>query len=158
MNNEISTTQKLEGMMRELIGINMDTAKKVDNMDSRISSIEKRTKHLEDDVQLTTQQRNTVRKAVHNQVLKVLGLPDKKSEWDAEDYVVSEKYSSIFHARCYVEVSSMGHLAKPYGDTTQQNFVPAIKDIEAWVPKNGIDGLKTEADKNRMARRTVYSF
>lgn len=80
MSNELSTTQKLETMMRDLININMDTAKKVDNMDGRISNIEKRTERLENDVQLTTQQRNTIRKAVHNQVLKVLELPDKKSE------------------------------------------------------------------------------
>ena len=155
MNNELSTTQKLETMMRDLISINMDTVKKVDNMDGRISNIEKRTERLENDVQLTTQQRNTVRKAVHKQVIKVLELPDKKSEWKASHYVLSQKYSSIFHARCYVEVASLGHLAKPYGDTTQRNFVDAIKDIEAWIPRNGIDGLKEEADKNRIARHTI---
>lgn len=153
--NEISTTQKLEAMMKDLISINMETAKKVDNMDTRISSIEKRTEHLENDVQLTTQQRNTIRRAVHNQVLKVLELPERKSEWKAEHYILSQKYSSIFHARCYVEVASLGHLAKPYGDTTQRNFIDAIKDIEAWIPKNGIDGLKEEADKNRIARNMI---
>ena len=155
MSNEISTTQKLEAMMRDLITINMDTAKKVDNMDGRISSIEKRTERLENDVQLTTQQRNTVRKAVHAQVLKILELPEKKSEWKPSHYIVSNKYSSIFHARCYVEVSSLGHLAKPYGDTTQKDFVDAIKDIEAWIPRNGIDGLKEEADMNREARHLM---
>lgn len=153
--NELSTTQKLEAMMKDLISINMETAKKVDNMDTRISSIEKRTEHLENDVQLTTQQRNTIRRAVHNQVLKVLELPERKSEWKTEHYILSQKYSSIFHARCYVEVASLGHLAKPYGDTTQRNFIDAIKDIEAWIPKNGIDGLKEEADKNRLARNTI---
>lgn len=153
--NEISTTQKLEAMMKDLISINMETAKKVDNMDSRISSIEKRTEHLENDVQLTTQQRNTVRKAVHNQVLKILQLPERKNEWKVEHYILSQKYSSIFHARCYVEVASLGHLAKPYSDTTQRNFIDAIKDIEAWIPRNGIDGLKEEADKNRVARHTL---
>lgn len=155
MSNEISTTQKLEAMMRDLITINMDTAKKVDNMDGRISNIEKRTERLENDVQLTTQQRNTVRKAVHAQVLKILELPEKKSEWKPNHYIVSNKYSSIFHARCYVEVSSLGHLAKPYGDTTQKDFVDAIKDIEAWIPRNGIDGLKEEADMNREARHLI---
>lgn len=155
--NEISATQKLEVMMRELISINMDTAKKVDGMDNRISNIEKRTQRLEDDIQLTTQQRNAVRKAVHNQVLKILELPEKKSEWKLDHYILSQKYSSIFHARCYVEVASLGHLAKPYGDTTQRNFVDAIKDIEAWIPRNGIDGLKAEADMNRKARMTVLA-
>lgn len=155
--NEISATQKLEVMMRELISINMDTAKKVDGMDNRISNIEKRTQRLEDDIQLTTQQRNAVRKAVHNQVLKILELPEKKSEWELDHYILSQKYSSIFHARCYVEVASLGHLAKPYGDTTQRNFVDAIKDIEAWIPRNGIDGLKAEADMNRKARMTVLA-
>lgn len=152
--NEITTTQKLEVMMRELVSINMDVSKKVDNMDDRLKGIEKRTKRLEDDVQLTTQQRNAVRKAVHTQVLKVLELPDKKSEWKPEHYVLSQKYSSIFHARCYVEVASLGHLAKPYGDTPQHNFIDAIKDIEAWIPRNGIDGLKAEADMNREARNS----
>lgn len=155
MKNEISVTQKLEGMMKELVSINMDTAKKVDRIEDTVIDLGKRTERLENDVQLTTQQRNTIRRVVHSQVLKILELPARKSDWTAEHYILSERYSSIFHARCYTEVSGYGHLAKPYGDTTQKDYIAAIKDIEAWTPRNGIDGLKREADLNRAARISV---
>ena len=152
LNNEVSTTQRLENMMKELLTINVDVSKKVDGLDDRINGVEKRMDRMENDVQLTTARRNTVRRAVHAQVLRVLELPERKADWTPEHYAVSEAYSGIFHQRCYVEVSSFGHLARPYGDTTQRNFLPAIRDVEAWTPANGINGLKAEADAARKAR------
>lgn len=151
-NSNVPVTQKLESMLKELLSLEIVTSKKVDNIENRLTNVEKRQDQHERETQLTTQQRNTIRRTVTRQVYMLLGLPADKRQWTTSDRMVASKYSNIFHRRCYSEVSRRGHLASPYGDTTQGNFVSASKDIEAWTPSNGIKGLKKEADDNRLAQ------
>lgn len=151
--NEISNITKLENMMSQLIEIQMDTSKDVKLIDTKVNKIEKRVADIENNYEITTQQRTTIRKTVTKQVYKLLGLPEDKRVMTLEDRVIMQKYSQMFHQRCYAEVARKGHLGSPYGTTTSQNFIPAIKDIEAWIPSNGIEGLKAEADMNRKAKK-----
>lgn len=153
MSNELTVISKLETMMQDLISMNMDTAKSIERIDRKVDTVEKRMNDFENNSEITTQQRNTVRRTVNAQVYKLLGLPEKKSSWNLDDKVKAKKYSQLFHQRCYSEVSKKGHLSAPYGTTTSQNFIAAVNDIEAWTPSNGIAGLMAEADENAMANR-----
>lgn len=155
MANELSTVQKLEGMMKELITINMETSVKVENIGAKVNAVEQRMNEFENNSELTTQQRNNVRHTVSKQVYKLLELPERKSDWSREDRVKAKKYSQLFHQRCYSEVSKKGHLYSPYGTTISQNYIQAIKDIEAWTPSNSVAGLMREADDNAYATRVA---
>ncbi len=155
---ELTPMVRLESMMKELIQIETGSAKKIENIDQRTTSVEKRMDAWENNTELTTQQRNQVRRAVTRRVYELLELPPKKFDWSTEDRFISEKYSKLFHSRCYSEVSKQGHLMSPYGETTQKNFTEAIKDIEAWIPANGISGLKKEADENALARKIAQEM
>lgn len=151
--NELSTITKLEGMMKDLVSISIQSEKKIDAIGTKVNSVEKRMDDFENNSELTTQQRNSVRRAVNKQVYSLLQLPERKCDWSKADKITAEKYSRLFHQRCYSEVAKRGHLAQPYGTTIAQNFIQAINDIEAWVPSQGIDGLKLEADEAAEARR-----
>ena len=150
--NEVANITKLETMMMQLVEMQKESMKDVKVIDSKVDNIDRRVTDLENNYEITTQQRGNIKKTVSKQVYKLLGLPNKTSEWTEEHRLIREKYSNIFHRRCYTEASRKGHLAYPYGTTTVQNYVDAIKDIEAWTPSNGIAGLMREADENAKAR------
>ena len=152
-NNLLSPVTRLESMMKELIQIETESVKKIENIDSRTANVEKRMDAWENNAEVTTQQKNQIRRAVSRRVYELLELPPKKHHWTLGHKVVSEKYSRLFHSRCYAEVSKLGHLASPYETTAQKNYNDSIKDIEAWIPANGVTGLKKEADDNATARK-----
>lgn len=151
--NELSTVTKLENMMQELISININSEKKIDKLSDRVDSVASRMDDFEKNSEVTTQQKNTIRRAVRKQVYTVLGLPEKKSDWSLENKLDAKKYSALFFQRCYSETTHKGHLSSPYETTISQNFTQAIRDIEAWTPSNGVAALKKEADDNAIARK-----
>ena len=113
---------------------------------------EQRLDNLENEEEITTQQKRHIRATAAKQVYSVLGLPPKKKDWSVSDHVVYAKYHRLFFKRCYIETSWKGHLASPYEETTRRNYTDAIKDIEAWTPLGGVAGLMREADENAAAR------
>ena len=110
-------------------------------------------KEIRDNSEVTTQQRCNIRRSVHKHICSMLSIPVNSRDWTLEDRVKSEKYSKIFHQRCYSEVAKKGHLGSPYGTTIAINYLQAIQDIEAWTPSNGISGLMKEADDNATAKK-----
>ena len=144
---------KLEGMMKELINMSIGTNKKIVELSADVSNLGKRMDDFENNSEVTTAQRNDIRRAVNRQVYMLLEVPARKQDWTLEDRIKVKKYSQLFHQRCYSETSRKGHLASPYGTTISQNFIQAIRDIEAWTPSNGIDGLMREADENATATK-----
>ena len=152
-NHNMTPVMKLEMMMKELIEIESGTAKKVEDLYDWRNSVDSRFDRIENETEVTTQQKNQIRRAVNRRVYELLNLPQKKCDWTIEDKIVSDKYSRLFHSRCYAESSKLGHLASPYESTSRKNYTDAIRDIEAWIPANGIIGLKTEADENAVARK-----
>ena len=61
----------------------------------------------------------------------------------------------IFHRRCYEDAKRAGVLYDHYRATPKKFYDEAMAFIEAWYPKNGVQGLKDEADQYRMAREAV---
>lgn len=150
--NELSNVSKLEVMMMELVNMQKETINDVKDVKNTVNQVKKRVADIENNYEITTQQRTNIRRTVTKQVYKLLGLPEKRSGWSIEHNITMQKYSQIFHQRCYSETAKKGHLGTPYGTTTTRNYVDAIKDIEAWTPNNGIGGLMKEADDNALAR------
>ena len=163
LSNHNFTGQELAnliGMQSEnvnaILGKVGELSKSMDSMKryvkEELADVRSDIKDIKDNSEVSTQQKNSLRRAVNKQVCILLGVNPKKNERTDEEIAVMTLYSHIFHQRCYSEVSRLGHLAQPYECTTAQNFIPAIEDIEAWTPNNGIKGLKEEADKIRKIR------
>lgn len=136
-----------------------DLSKKLDELETVVGGNFKKIgteiENLKNNTEVETRQKKQIRRAVTNRVCELLGLPQKKTKWNMEQKLTYEKYGNLFHRRCYSEVSKMGHLASPYEETIKKYYTDAIKDIESWIPLNGISGLKREADENAIVRRTA---
>ena len=147
----------MQAMMQRLMEISISNTNEMKNdlrnMGTKIDTVEKRMDTFENNAEVTTQQKNSLRRAVNRQVCALLRVNPKKHERSLEEQTTYEKYSSLFHRRCYSEVSKQGHLATPYECTTAQNFIQAVNDIEGWIPSNTVEGLKQEADRDAIARK-----
>lgn len=156
--SELSTVGKLERMMMELLTIETGTSKKVDDLCIKHDAVAKRVDALENETEVTTQQKNSIRRAVHRQVYSLLDIPYKEKERTEDDKIKKEKYFGAFCRRCYAEVSRMGHLATPYEATKQQYFADVIRDIEGWTPSMGIAPLIDQTDEEARIRLKVKAM
>lgn len=144
-----SETLQLSQMMEQLLTLNIGMSKHITNIDNQMANIDERVTNLENNAEVTTTQATYIRNAVHRHVCELLGVHINRSERDEAENLIMAKYSDLFHKRCYTEVARHGnHLGRPYSSTRKADYVNAIKDIEAWVPSNTINGLKKEADEN----------
>ena len=129
----------------------------VKEMRTELSNVNERMDFFENNIQVTDQQRRSIRRAANRRVYEILGITARAQERTLEERIEIQKYSPIFHQRLYSETSRNGHLSSPYGETLQRNYDLALKDIEAWSPSNGVTGLKKEADDNAIARKVAES-
>ena len=161
-NTELTPTDFLSNL--EVILTNQNAAvlgkvgeisKTVDSHNMRLEDHDARLTRLENDEEITTQQKKSIRDAVGRRVRTILELPPKRIEWEQEHYIIGEKYSKLFFKRCYSEVARKGHLMSPYESTPKKYYDDAMRDIEAWFPYDGVEGLKHIADEKAAAKRIV---
>ena len=128
-------------------------SKKVDSVEETVNGIKVDIEYMKYREEITYEQQNAINAAVSRTVYGLLGIKNKPSSWTVEERTINAKYGKMFRKRLRIEVSDKGHLAYPYRTTQKGNFANAIKDIEAWTPRNGIAALMKEADDNALARR-----
>ncbi len=132
----------------------------VQSMEVSMSAVQKDIKDIKENEEITYSQQENMREAVDRRVLQLLEIPLKSADRTYEDRMRLRKYSKRFHARCWVESSWKGHLRRPYRQTPKKYYDDAIRDIEAWIPKNGTDALIDEVDRdakiNREAKASGY--
>ena len=143
--------------VNSIVGVIKGISDKVDNIDRNFNSYKKETNkrfdQIENQEEITYKQQNAIDAAVSKTVYGLLGIGSNPEKWSVEERTINAKYGKLFRKRLRMEVSNKGHLAYPYRTTQKGNFVNAINDIEAWVPRNGITGLMKEADDNALARK-----
>lgn len=137
-----------------------DMAKKLDVAIKDISGLKEWKRQDIENRVVNKQERRTIRRAVHRRVFELLELPWKvgKEEWtrkQRDDYAL---YSNQFHRSCYSEVSKLGHLGSPYDETLGKFYDESLKDIEAWYPDCGVDGLKRKAEENMADRERAKAI
>lgn len=152
-NNSGNEISEYRGMLQRLIELGIGTSEKVDQLSGKVGQMEKRMDGFEFNEEITYTQQQALNTLICKIVRLRLGINPKKSEWSDEERLISEKYGKLFSKRLRQEVSNKGHLAYPFRATRKGNYQAALEDIEAWVPRNGIESLKKEADDNAMARR-----
>lgn len=159
--NNLQTTQlttladsisALTTNIQSMVGMVTTMSGELSGVKNDVTTLNDRLDVLENESEVTTREKRQIKKAVTRRVYELLKLPENKREWDVDTKTYAYKYSRIFYGRCYSEVSKLGHLATPYEETARKDFTDAIRDIEAWIPSNGISGLKKEADENAIAK------
>lgn len=146
---------EMRGMLQRVLEIGIGTSEKVNALDGKVSQMERRMDGFEYNEEITYAQQNTINSLIHKVVYMRLGIGTKPSEWSEEEQLVNAKYGKMFSKRLRAEVSNKGHLGFPFRTTRKGNFQLACEDIEAWMPRYGIDALKKEADDRARARKTA---
>lgn len=122
-------------------------------MRSELTNVKQDIADLQFNEEVTYEMQQSINNAVDKTVCRILGIGLVRNRWTPEERLINEKYGNLFRKRCRREVTSKGHLAFPFRTTKKGNFTSAIKDIEAWTPRYGIEALKREADDAAEARR-----
>ena len=157
--NHYNMQQLMDLMGQQMVNVTAmsrtvgNLSKAVDEVKNDVGVIKERMDTIEFKEEITYEQQNAIDSAVSISVYKLLGIGTNPSKWTVDERTINEKYGKIFRRRLRKEVTNKGHLAYPYRTTHKGNFVDAIKDIEAWTPRNGIAGLMKEADDNALARK-----
>lgn len=164
VNYTLQQLMNMQGQTFNMVNVINQTvgnlAKRLDDYDAKFEAQDKALTALgkdftafKDKSEISYEQRRTIRNAVKFRVYTVLDVPQKKEDMDMSDKVTLQKYGSLFFNRCYSETAKLGHLGRPYGLTTKENYDYALADIEAWSPSNGVNGLKAEADEDATAKK-----
>lgn len=151
MNKMTTLSSAMEQMASAVTTTNQTVsslAGQISIVQNRLDSFNTRITNLEDNAEITTEQRRAIKRAVTVKVYDILDLPMRKQDWTQKNKIDSQMYSHLFFKRCYTEVSNLGHLASPYGLTTKANYADAVKDIGEWTPLGGVKALKNEAEEN----------
>lgn len=146
---------ELKGMLQRVLEINIGTSEKVNALDGKVSQMERRMDGFEYNEEITYAQQSTINGLIHKVVYMRLGIGTKPSEWSEEEQLINAKYGRMFSKRLRAEVANKGHLAFPFRTTRKGNFQAACEDIEAWMPRYGVDALKKEADDRARARKAA---
>lgn len=125
----------------------------VTEMRNELSSVKNDITDLKFNEEITYDQQKSIDEIISKTVYSLLGIGLNPTKWSIDERATNKKYGRLFRKRLRYEVSNKGHLAYPYRTTRKGNFVAACKDIEAWIPRYGIEALKKEADDNAEARR-----
>lgn len=142
-------SQNVNALVGTIVGI----GKEVEGIKDDVTTIKGEVEQLKYSEEITYEQQNTIDSAISKTVYNLLGVGVNPEKWTVEERTISAKYGRLFRKRLRLEVSNKGHLAYPYRTTKKGNYVSAINDIEAWIPRNGIAGLMKEADDNALARK-----
>ncbi len=123
----------------------------VEKVNKVVTEVKNELKDVKMNSELSSAQRKTMRNAVGRRVRELLGLPIgvAKKDMDENQRTTFALYSDAFYGACWSEVKRMGHISHPYEITPKKFYDDGLRDIEAWYPELGIDGLKAKAEQNR---------
>lgn len=180
---EITKTDKLEGTMAQLAE-NMNilsvaqgqSALQVKTMGEAIgvigaeitgikakqSEFEVVQKNMSDDIdylkktqEVASYQKTNLVQAANARAHKVLQLPADKSEWSDKNHDDYTKYYSYFIHGLYSDAKRAGVMGNRVETTQRMFYEPFMRFIETWIPRQGVQGLKDYADKQRESKERI---
>lgn len=153
---------RFHGCLNDMHHIAIEAIDRIEQSNQKIKQLEQENAALKTELAnyktLDPTQKTAIQKAVHERVYSLLDIPLDRDEREDSEHDQVNAYASLFHQRCYSEVSNLGHLARPYEKTLSKDFDAAIADIKTWTPEQGIDSLKQEAEQNSRQRIVASSL
>ncbi len=115
----------------------------VDNLRTDFDGLTGRMDRLEQKEEISTAQKETLRRSVCNRCYDIIG----------EDPVAKEKYFHSLVKRCWSDTKKEAGVGARYEETKKENFQRAIDYIERWIPKEGCQNFKDAVDIKAEAKR-----
>ena len=124
-------------------------------MQSRMSNMDGRLEHLEDDQFVDLICADNIRLSAQSKVAQILNIEfDERGGVTEESRYVYTKYFSKFVGRLHVDARHAGLEGPRIYATPRKNYEALINFINQWVPKRGVDGLKSYYDGLEAARKS----
>lgn len=122
-------------------------SQRIDDNTQKIDALTERMEQREQSELVSPDQKKAIRKAVNRQVYKMLGLRKKRGKLDHESKKVRKIYGGLFYSRIYNDLYERFGVSA-YEEIKAIDFDEATAFIVAWVPADGINALKYEAEEN----------
>lgn len=134
--------------IKTLNGNVREVSEKVADMDGRLE-------HLEDDQFVDLIKADNIRLSAQNKVAQLLSIEfdERGGVADESMYYDYKKYFGKFVGRLHVDARHAGLEGPRIYATPRKNYQALIDFINEWVPKRGVDGLKSYYDGLEAARR-----
>lgn len=139
MNITGQTALNINNMSRQL-GI---VASAVDGIRTDVDGLTGRMDRLEQKEEVTTEQKETIKRALYKRCYEILG----------NDPFEIEKYFSGFVSNGWSDGKKYAGIGAKYEETKKENFQRAIDYFESWIPSCGCSKLKAKIDNRAEARR-----
>lgn len=154
----IQALTNLVNSQNQAIGVINQTVQSLDarlgNVESQGESNANRIAHLEEDQFVDLICADNIRISAQNKVAQILNIEfDERGGVTEESMYVYKKYFGKFVGRLHVDARHAGLEGPRIYATPRKNYEALINYINEWVPKRGVDGLKSYYDGLEVARR-----
>lgn len=132
---------------------------KVNDHDERIVALEDRITNHERTETINRAQARRIKKAVIEQVNKLLGIKYEGGKVADECVKVDMLYRGGFISRCYTDAKNHSKMGGSYTETLKVDFDEVMNYIESWKPEveGGTKGYKRYLDIRREEREKKQS-
>lgn len=122
-----------------------------------IDDLRNRFTNHEQNETLSDEQRGDVRDAINDRIYKLLGLKKRNGRLTAESRRISNVYSGKFHSAIYRDLYHKFKVTK-YSKIRAIDFEEAMRLIENWEPRKGIQDLRVDAEEAWMEKNPGKSL
>lgn len=130
---------------------------KISELEVGYNDLINRISHYEQNAKLESEQRRHMCKEVHSRVYALIGTRMRRGKVTLETKKTNSVYTSLFHERIWGALHERFKVAE-YQDIRAIDYDDAITFIKNWVPEEGIDALKDEAEDNWSANHPGLSI
>ena len=150
----------MDGIQTLVAGI-QGQSEQIGVMNSRLNKFSERMDGMCNDLEtlkrettITRPMCRRIRKAVMNQVNKVLKIEFDGGKVADECIETDVLYRGGFISRCYTDAKNHSKMGESYSETLKVDFDEVIQYIEAWEPEvdGGVEGYKHYLDIRREER------
>ena len=150
----------MDGIQTLVAGI-QGQSEQIGVMNSRLNKFSERMDGMCDDLEtlkrettITRPMCRRIRKAVMNQVNKVLKIKFDGGKVADESIETDVLYRGGFISRCYTDAKNHSKMGESYSETLKVDFDEVMEYIESWEPEvdGGVEGYKHYLDIRREER------
>ena len=126
----------------------------VEELKQDVGSIKQEMEVLKRETTITRPMCRRIRKAVMNQVNKVLKIEFDGGKVADECIETDVLYRGGFISRCYTDAKNHSKMGESYSETLKVDFDEVMRYIESWIPEveGGVEGYKHYLDIRREER------
>ena len=118
-------------------------------LETKTSNIEDRMNKYEDELRVTRPQADSIRRAIHQRINKLLDIRYEDGVVVSECIRDDKLYKPGFISKCYSDSRKYSDLGTPYYETLRKDYVGVLDYINGWAPEVGVSGYRIYLDERR---------